>query len=191
MSQGIIVTGVLVHHPYKELRKWARISAVLAFSFYSTMAIDSNVKYRHEYIASVLFFSVLPFVLVHFGVKHLNYRFLRLYGVVQMVSTGCSIIQLVVWLFSVSKWNGICNDCNFAPANNYSCMFDDAEEKEWLISEDDCTELYGLNIVYVILYSCMVCTNLKSVKLLQSTHPAVTLVHEVVVESVFVDPLTV
>lgn len=190
MSQRIIVTGVLVSHPYKDLKKWAKISALLAFSFYSTMAIDSNVEYRHEYIASVLFFSVLPFVLVHFGVKHLNNRLLQLYGVIQTMSTVCSVVQLIVVFISVSKLNDICKDCHFAPANNYTCMFD-AEQKELMISEDDCTEMYGLNIVYIILYSCMICINLKSVKLLQAKHPVVTLAHEVEVESVCVEPFTV
>jgi len=177
MSEMVVVTGVLVDAPHKRVQKWARFSALLAFFFYSTMAIDSTVKYRPEYIASAVLFSVLPFVFFYFGTKHNNKTLIGIYCVVQVVSATCSVMQILIRLFYIAEFKDICNKCKSSVGQNNCTVIDEQNQG------DDCNVTQTLNIVYIILYASMIYVNIQAVKLLQLKSKDAVIATHIVVET--------
>ena len=74
---------------------WAKCSAVVALLFYSTMAVDSKVKYRPEFIISVFIFSILPLICFYKGIKYNSQRWLQLYTTIQGISALCNMIGII------------------------------------------------------------------------------------------------
>ena len=161
-----VVTGVLVQHPHKQVRKWAILSALLSLMFYSTQLVEVSLELQPTFIASVLVFSVLPFACLHVGIKYQYDSLLELYKVVQLISTLCNILQLVLLYIYTGKFNRICTDCTFDQLNN-TCLFTE-EQQDFMITKEDCSSISTSSVTYSILYIAMSCANIKAFLSLQA-----------------------
>lgn len=161
MAATVVVTGVLVD-PHALTRKWASYSAAFTFLFYSTMVLDSTVEYRPEFIASVFFFSVLPWSCFYYGARHHSKTHLRTYAVIQVLSVICNVSQFITISLYLGKIHQICQDCDW---NVQDCPY--TEDK--VVTQYWCRESHCLNIVYLVLYVVMTSINLKSIQSLQAS----------------------
>ena len=137
---------------------WAKCSAVVALLFYSTMAVDSKVKYRPEFIISVFIFSILPLICFYKGIKYNSQRWLQLYTTIQGISALCNMIGIISIYIYVANEH-LCTNCDW--------YIDNCTVVDGVLLVTNCKEMYILNIVYSILYIIMTYINIKSITALQ------------------------
>lgn len=154
---------------------WAKCSAVLALLFYSTMAVDSQVEYRPEFIVSVFIFSILPFLCFYYGVKYKSEPGLRLYAAIQGISALCNVIGII------SIYLSIANEQRAGDGYLANCTVTGEVVP-------DCKERSFLSILYSILYLLMTYINIKSITALQAPElQAIVPDSKVVIEIINVD----